>query len=244
MTSTGDTAAVEPVETADGSTTGRHVATGATYRSIYGALTEVRHVFIESTGLHFAESGTEWSVVELGFGLGTSFVETARYAVEQGIKLDYLSVEREPARADMVQHDWEPAHDMAVKALRELANAAETTICHGEIRLTVQREDWLNADLGEGADAVYFDPFDPSINPESWTQEAFAAAHQALSPRGRLATYSAAGHVRRALARSGFRLATRPGPGRKREITVAAPTDSGLGGFERLSMERYLRAES
>ena len=44
------------------------------------------------------------------------------------------------------------------------------------------------------------------------------------APGGTLATYTAAGHVRRALAEAGFAVERRPGFGRKRHMTVGTLT--------------------
>lgn len=231
---------VEIIETADGSETGRHLESGATYRSVFGALQEVRHVFLDSTGI--AGGDGKWSVVELGFGLGTSFAETCRTAHEHGLELHYQSVERDPAPPEAARHPEERYRTLAARALDELARSQSVRIEEEGVTLQVERTEWVDASFAAGAaDAVHFDPFGPTVNPEAWTEEAFRKAHALLSPTGRLATYSAAGHVRRAMAQAGLFLATRPGPGRKREITVASPTDAGLGDLERLSMSRYLK---
>ncbi len=239
-----ETAMVEFVSTADGSVTGRHLDSGATYRSVFGALTEVRHVFLDSSGLTNLQPdhGSTWRVVELGFGLGTSFAETAAVASELGLTLEYTSVEREPAPSSFVAHPETPFASIAIDALDQLKTSERAVVQRGGISLNILKCEWRAAELPEGCDACYFDPFGPSVNPESWRVEDFEMARNALHERGRLATYSAAGHVRRALAAAGFFLATRPGPGRKREITVASPTDGGLGPFERLSMARYTRS--
>lgn len=231
-------AEVEPIQTGDGSLTGRHAETGATYRSVFGALNEVQHVFIESTGL--ASAIESWCVVELGFGLGTSFAETARQAHDKGIELTYFAVERDPAAPEHAAHPEERWRSHAVQVLERLEHDDVARYDGEGLSVTVLRTEWVDAPVTPGiADALYFDPFGPRVNPGSWDDAAFEMARDVLKPGGRLATYSAAGHVRRAMARSGLFLATRPGPGHKREITIASPSDEGLGDFERLSMERY-----
>ena len=72
------------------------------------------------------------------------------------------------------------------------------------------------------ADAIFHDPFAPNINPRSWTERCFTWEAENLKPAGILTTYSAAGHVRRALARAGFFVAIGPGVGKKRETTRAS----------------------
>lgn len=229
---------VELIETADGTPTGRHLETGATYRSIFGAGTEVRHVFLDSTGI--SDGAGSWNVVELGFGLGTSFCETAVAAAQLGLELHFLSVERDPAPGKFVATKRDHWGEFATEALDELVRSDRVVRSRHGVTLELHRTQWRELDAApDRADAVYFDPFGARVNPESWRREDFEVAARVLKPTGRLATYSAAGHVRRAMAAAGLILATRPGPGRKREITVASPTDEGLGELERLSMTRY-----
>ena len=71
------------------------------------------------------------------------------------------------------------------------------------------------------ADAFFLDGFAPSKNPEMWEPTLLAAVAEKLAPGGTLATYSAAGHVRRALAEAGLEVERRPGFGTKRHMTVA-----------------------
>ena len=70
-------------------------------------------------------------------------------------------------------------------------------------------------------DAVYLDGFAPAKNPEMWEAGLLAAVAGRIAPRGTLATYSAAGFVRRALAEAGLEVERRPGFGTKRHMTVA-----------------------
>jgi hypothetical protein len=72
------------------------------------------------------------------------------------------------------------------------------------------------------ADAVYLDPFSPAVNPDAWTPDVLAALARRLRPGGVLASYTVAGHVRRALAAAGLEVAKVPGPvGGKREVLRA-----------------------
>jgi tRNA U34 5-methylaminomethyl-2-thiouridine-forming methyltransferase MnmC len=70
------------------------------------------------------------------------------------------------------------------------------------------------------ADAWYLDGFSPAKNPELWSPALMAEVARHSAPGGSFATYTAAGHVRRALAEAGFEVTRRPGFGRKRHMTV------------------------
>ena len=73
----------------------------------------------------------------------------------------------------------------------------------------------------ERATAIYLDGFSPTRNPEVWTPEFVGRLAKTLAPGGVLATYSAAGHVRRALEAAGLRVERRPGAPGKRECLRA-----------------------
>ena len=74
---------------------------------------------------------------------------------------------------------------------------------------------------GDKADAWFLDGFSPAKNPELWGEELMAGVARHTAPGGTAATYTAAGHVRRALEAAGFDVTRAPGYGRKRHMTVA-----------------------
>ena len=67
--------------------------------------------------------------------------------------------------------------------------------------------------------------FAPSRNPEMWTLEVFAAIARLSKPNASLATFTAAGQVRRDLITAGFEMQKRPGFGKKRERLVGQLSD-------------------
>jgi tRNA U34 5-methylaminomethyl-2-thiouridine-forming methyltransferase MnmC len=76
------------------------------------------------------------------------------------------------------------------------------------------------------ADAWFLDGFSPAKNPELWSADLMADTARHTAPKGSFATYTAAGHVRRALAEAGFTVERQPGHGRKRHMTVGRLTQS------------------
>ena len=88
------------------------------------------------------------------------------------------------------------------------------TIIPGDARQTLAQ--WPGP-----VDAWFLDGFSPAKNPELWEPALLAQVADRLVPGGTLATYTAAGHVRRALAAAGLEVERRPGYGRKRHMTVA-----------------------
>ena len=70
-------------------------------------------------------------------------------------------------------------------------------------------------------DLIYFDAFDPNVQPELWTKEVFEKLFSILEPNGILVTYSSKGDVRRAMQAAGFTVEKIPGPKGKREMIRA-----------------------
>ena len=88
----------------------------------------------------------------------------------------------------------------------------ELRVIVGDARITVPRWDG-------SADAWFLDGFAPAQNPELWEPSLLQSVAEHTNPAGTLATYTAAGTVRRALADAGFAVERCAGFGRKRHIT-------------------------
>lgn len=73
-------------------------------------------------------------------------------------------------------------------------------------------------------DAVFFDPFSPSRNPELWSVDLFREIYRSMNDNAVLTTYSSASQVRAALLEAGFLIGRGPAVGGKREGTLAAKT--------------------
>ncbi|NVJ61998.1 MAG: bifunctional tRNA (5-methylaminomethyl-2-thiouridine)(34)-methyltransferase MnmD/FAD-dependent 5-carboxymethylaminomethyl-2-thiouridine(34) oxidoreductase MnmC [Gammaproteobacteria bacterium] len=67
-------------------------------------------------------------------------------------------------------------------------------------------------------DAFYLDGFAPAKNPDAWEQDLFQKIQALAGPDATLATFSAAGFVRRGLSDIGFNMSKRKGFGTKREM--------------------------
>ena len=69
------------------------------------------------------------------------------------------------------------------------------------------------------ADAWFLDGFSPAKNPQMWGDDIMAHVGRCTAPGGTFATYTAAGHVRRALVAAGFRVERAPGFAGKRHMS-------------------------
>lgn len=222
-----DRAAEAPpiIETPDGSRTALSARFGEAYGSRHGAHTQARHVFVEGTETHRHPAPR---VLEVGFGLGVNFRATLAETAARGVSLDYVAYEFDSVPANWLREvsageagaDHPAWQAMLAQWPHRPVDILE--IEAGNVRLTVHFADVLAATLPQGwATALYLDGFSPTRNPEVWTPEFVARLAGALAPGGILATYSAAGHVRRALAAAGLSVQRRPGAPGKRECLRA-----------------------
>lgn len=214
------------IQTPDGSRTAHNARFGEAYGSKHGASAQAHHVFVQGTG---TPDHPRPRVLEIGFGLGVNFRATLACVAERGMPLEYLAYEFDPAPAEVLRAVAEGGEGSAHPAWREVLDVWSGEAGQGALKvesagvsLTVHFIDVLTADLpSEWATALYLDGFSPTRNPEVWTPEFAARLARALAPGGVLATYSAAGHVRRSLEAAGLHVERRPGAPGKRECLRA-----------------------
>ena len=191
------------------------------YFSLENGLAETRHVFLAGNGLpgRFRDG---FHIAELGFGTGLNLLATVISAAGQ--RLRYTSFEAYPmAAADVAR---------ALEAFPELGAVAGEFVRHwaaGARRFPLGGID-VEVIVGDAraglpawsglADAWYLDGFSPAKNPELWSDGLMAEVGRHTATGGTFATYTAAGHVRRALASAGFQVERLPGHGRKRHMTA------------------------
>ncbi len=195
------------------------------YYSPQGGLDEARHVFLAGNGLpdRFRPG---FHIAELGFGTGLNALaawQAWRDAAIPG-SLRYTAFEAYPMSADDMARalaGFPPLAELARDLVATWRAGARSLSLPG-LRLHVVIGDARNTlpDWDGCADAWFLDGFAPARNPELWGPELMQEVASHCSPNGSLATYTAAGHVRRALAAAGFSVERRAGFGRKRHMTV------------------------
>lgn len=197
------------------------------YFSAADGLAETRHVFLAGNGLP-ARFRDGFRVAELGFGTGLNMLAAAQGWAAQGApgRLWLTSFEAYPMRADDMARALAAFPALTPWAARLLegwrAGAAEIALGDG-VSLSViigDARETLPAWTGR-ADAWFLDGFAPARNPELWGEALMAAVAAHTAPGGTAASYTAAGHVRRALAAAGMDVTRAPGYGRKRHMTCA-----------------------
>lgn len=211
------------------------------YHARGDGLAEKRHVFLEGNGLPARWQGaTSFRLAELGFGTGLTVLaalELWRRTAAPGAVLHVISFERWPLPREALFRAlarWPaiagPAAELVAAwparwpqdcgpAVVRQAMARHRILLPGLCLDIVPGDARRAVPLWQGtADAWCLDGFAPARNPEMWEPALLADVHARTAPGGTVATYAAAGHVRRALAAAGFAVERRPGFGRKREM--------------------------
>ena len=179
-------------------------------------------------------------LLEMGFGTGLNAILTLRAAESARKSVCYTGVEAYPLPQQTIQdlgyaarlgqegalyeklHDlpWQPWPPREASAA-EAASSPFTTLTSyfqaRKIKALFQETDFEPHSF----DLIYYDAFSPRVQPELWTEAIARRLKAALSPGGRLITYCAQGRWKKHLTSVGFTLTSLPGPGPKREITLA-----------------------
>ncbi len=215
------------------------VPCSADYDDVYyareGGLDEARHVFLAANDLPDRwQDARRFTIGETGFGTGLNFLLSVaewRRLAPATARLHYVSVEKHPLRSEELRTALAPF--TALGAEREALLAAWPPLVEGlhrrelfagRVTLTLLFGDAgeMLADLDARVDAWYLDGFAPARNPRMWQTDLFRQIARLSRPGATFATFTAAGDVRRGLAKAGFTVHKRPGFGRKREMLAGA----------------------
>ncbi|MEM9304803.1 MAG: tRNA (5-methylaminomethyl-2-thiouridine)(34)-methyltransferase MnmD [Pseudomonadota bacterium] len=171
---------------------------------------------------------------ETGFGTGLNFLVTLeawRATRQPGQRLHFVSVEGQPLpREALVRaHGRFEGLFSCAAALQARYPAAPCPGFHRlhfdddgvTLDLLVGEAGEMLAELEAVVDAWFLDGFAPSRNPEMWRHQVLDELARLSEIGTRLATFTAAGNVRRGLERAGFAVHRTTGFGQKRERIVA-----------------------
>ncbi|MFD1795004.1 tRNA (5-methylaminomethyl-2-thiouridine)(34)-methyltransferase MnmD [Paracoccus aurantiacus] len=187
------------------------------YFSLAGGLAETRHVFLGGNDLP-QRLRPGFHVAELGFGTGLNLLALAEIATQP---IRFTSFEAFPmddaqlARAHQAFPELSGLTEqlrLGYGTRRFRVGLVDVDLVIGDARDTLSR--WQGA-----ADAWFLDGFSPAKNPELWGSALMGEVGAHTAPGGTFATYSAAGHVRRALEAAGFRVERAPGYAGKRHMS-------------------------
>jgi len=197
--------------TKDGSETIYHPLVGESYKSSHAAATESDTIYIQKGvqehSFWLENSNNFLNVLELGFGIGTNFIGIKNFALKQGKKISFTSI------------------DNNLEAANFSLSKNENTILKTLLKEKLFQENTFNAKLletnfhnalpsfaNETFHSIFFDPFSPKSNPEVWQKNIFQECFRILKPSGRLVTYSVSRIAKDGLIAAGFTIQKFPLP--------------------------------
>lgn len=216
------------------------------YFSVDDGLNESRYVFLQHNNLpqRWQHWQGEFDIVETGFGTGLNFLMTwqsfaasLEQATDNDLWLHYTSIEKFPLNREELQQAmalWPELDEftrlllqqypLPVKGFHQLIwprHKVQLTLVFGDVHDCLPQ-------LSGPVHAWYLDGFAPSKNPEMWRDSLFRQMRRlhALHPYqpATVATFTAAGIVRRGIRGAGFEVRKVPGFGRKREMLAGCYT--------------------
>ena len=189
-------------------------------------------------------------IAETGFGTGLNFLQAAKLwqetrqqqnLEEQAHKhLFFISTEIHPLSKEDLQlslNCWPDLHSLSDELINlyphAIAGMHTLTFAHG-ITLILCQQDVISGleninehdfpalknKHGRLVDAWFLDGFAPSKNPDMWSDELFSSMAKLSHLGTTLATFTAAGLVRRGLKAVGFDIKKIKGFGKKREMLI------------------------
>lgn len=212
---------------------------GTLYSEAYGdiyyhdgqGLAETEYVFLAGNRFQEKLKSNHLVIGELGFGTGLNFLTTWKAWKEQSgsKRLTFVTCEKHPLD---IEH-FEKAH-AAFPELSELSKQLRDKLPpiksgfhflefeNGQVSLLLMFGDAVDVyKQFEGkVDCWYLDGFAPSRNPEMWSEPLFQQMARHSHENTSLATFTAAGFVRRGLEAVGFSIKRVKGFGNKKHMTV------------------------
>lgn len=216
------------VLTADGSHTLLNETLNVHYHSVHGALQESTHIFI-NLGLKevFRQrqeqpSATPIFVFEMGLGTGLNASLTWLEAEKHQQAVHYVAIEAYPVALEQaLRLNYDGM--LSTHQLEQLHQAPWSEVVQLSPYFSIEKHEGTlqNFETTHLFDAIYYDAFAPSAQPELWTEAIFQKLATWLQPKGNLTTYCSKSYVQRNLKSAGLTIEKHPGPAHKREVIRA-----------------------
>ena len=204
------------------------------YYSRADGLDETRYVFLAGNDLAARlPRASRFCIGETGFGTGLNFLAAWQLwerLAPADASLEFISAEKFPLDPATIRDAMAVFPELAPYTAQLLGyyppripGFHRLALADGRIRLTLLFGDAAAAfgKLEAGVDAWFLDGFAPARNTAMWSDDLFRQLAR-LSKRGTtLATFTAAGQVRRSLEAAGFSITKRAGYAGKREMITA-----------------------
>jgi tRNA U34 5-methylaminomethyl-2-thiouridine-forming methyltransferase MnmC len=214
--------------TKDGSHTISVPEMNVTYHSVHGAVQESMHVYIQAGLRHsgvFDYVGVN-HVLEIGFGTGLNALLTLIEADREKNRIYYTAIEpyslneEEISKLNYCELLNQPHYKRLFEKMHEVEWEEMFEITEN-FRVTKTKSRLLDLSIEDTFFLIYFDAFDPNIQPELWTKQVFEKLYSMLIEGGIIVTYCSKGAVRRAMQSAGFSVEKIPGPPGKKEMIRA-----------------------
>ncbi len=220
--------AFEAIGTNDGSTTLKSLHYDATYHSTHGAVQESQWVYIQH-GLEawiakHAIPQQPIRIFEMGFGTGLNALlcQASKHPIE------YTTIELHPLEQALIQQLKFPLPEQqsAVASLLKLHDLTWETWHEVSPSFKIKKTsgDFLDLDVVEPYDVLFYDAFGPGTQAELWSLEACHKIAQLMDQGAIMSTFCAQGQFKRNLKEVGLKVIAQAGPIGKREITTAWKT--------------------
>lgn len=212
------------------------------YFSAEDGFAETDFVFLKGCGLPESwKNQSHYTIFETGFGTGLNVLSAAKLFSETAKDsqyLDIVSVEKFPLTPDVIKDALSPWADklepflstlidnypLRIGALHPIDLSPNITLhlCFGDIAEIMPRLFDKTKDIKHRQiDAWFLDGFAPAKNPDMWCDELFTAIKDFSHQDTRLATFTAAGLVKRGLESTGLTVEKVRGFGSKRDMLIA-----------------------
>ena len=195
------------------------------FHSHYGAINESNCVFIDAGLKPLLKEQMPINILEVGFGTGLNALLTLVQVKDLKNTIYYHGIEPFPIEPDIIKKLNYPDL-LGIKKdifylLHQRKNAGTAKILNNfilyldtqKIQDIALKDDFYNL--------VYFDAFNPVLEPEMWEADIFKKLFKAMKSSGLLCTYSSKGSVRRHMKEARFTVEKLAGPKGKREICRA-----------------------
>jgi tRNA 5-methylaminomethyl-2-thiouridine biosynthesis bifunctional protein len=215
------------------------------YFSPENGMEETTHVFIKGNNLverwqaffdeKIENNKDHFTILETGFGTGLNFAVACYYFLNLNSKnfaLHFVSIEKYPLSKSQIERallHFPELHDISIELLRvyplRICGIHRLSLFNGKVTLTLFFDDIATAldqlNIPCGVNAFFLDGFNPALNPDMWSENVIKKILSFAAESSTLATFTAAGFVRRNIISAGFEVFKTPGYGKKREMITA-----------------------